>query len=312
MMDARAFRAVRPKGIWAAVLLPLTAGQAIDWGALADEVAILAESGVAGVYTNGTASEFHGQTEGEFDRVSEVVAATARARAVRFQIGVSNTNARIARDRLARVADLRPDAAQFILPDWWPPSTAEIADFVAGMTSAAPAVPLVLYNPPHAKRRLAVAEIAALRDATPALVGAKLAGGDDAWYAEARSALTDFSVFVPGHFVASGRQAGASGSYSNIACLSPSGAVRWWRQIEADPEAALELEARINAFLVAEVIPLRARYGLSDAALDKAMAAAGGWGPITPQLLWPYRGAPDDVVAHLAAAARGAIPELFR
>ena len=48
--------------------------------------------------------------------------------------------------------------------------------------------------------------------------------GDAAWYAEARLALTNFSVFVPGHFIASGRPAGAS--YSNIACLSPSGAVR--------------------------------------------------------------------------------------
>ena len=180
------------------------------------------------------------------------------------------------------------------------------------MTAAAPTLPLVLYNPPHAKRRLAVAEIAALRDATPALVGAKLAGGDAAWYAEARSALTDFSVFVPGHFVASGRQAGASGSYSNIACLSPSGAVRWWQQIEVDPEAALDLQRRINRFLTSHVLPLRASLGLSDSALDKAMAAAGRWGPVGPQLLWPYRGAPDDAVAHVAAAARDVMPELFQ
>ncbi len=310
-MTPAAFRALRPHGIFAAVLLPLTEAREIDWAALVDEVAILTESGVDGIYTNGTAGEFHGQTEDEFDRISEAVAAVAGRAGMPFQIGVSHTNARVARNRLARVAGLRPAAVQFILPDWWPPSLDEASDFVFGLASAAPSVPLVLYNPPHAKRRLTIAEIAALRDVAPALVGAKLPGGDAAWYAEARTRLADFSVFVPGHFIATGRRAGASGSYSNVACLSPSGAARWWRQVEADPEAALDLERRINAFLAAHVIPLRSSLCLSDAALDKAMAAAGGWGPVGPRLLWPYRGAPDDAVRSIATAARRELPELF-
>jgi dihydrodipicolinate synthase/N-acetylneuraminate lyase len=301
----------RPSGIWAALLLPVGSGGEIDWPALRAETAILCESGVAGIYTNGTAGEFHSQTEDEFDRIAEIVAEIAHGRSIAFQIGISQANGRLARERLRRVSSLRPNAVQFTLPDWWPPSPGESEDFVAGLMAAAPDIPLVLYNPPHAKRRLSLAEIASLRACAPSLIGAKLPGGDDAWFAEMRQRLPDFSVFVPGHTIASGRRAGASGSYSNIACLSPRGAVRWWDLIERDPESALAFERRIQAFLQDHVLPLRAQHGLSDAALDKAMAAAGGWGPLGPRLLWPYRGASDADVARLAQAARRDLPELF-
>lgn len=301
----------RPSGIWAAVLLPVDSRGEIDLTALREEIEILCDSGVAGLYTNGTAGEFHGQTEGEFDRLTEITAKIARRRGIAFQIGISQTNARVARERLRRIATLRPDAVQFTLPDWWPPSWAEIEDFVSGMMEVAPDVPLVFYNPPHAKRRLSLVEIAQLRARTSSLVGAKLPGGDEAWSAEMRRCLPDFSVFVPGHTIASGRMAGASGSYSNIACLSPRGAVRWWELIERDPDAALALERRIQSFLHIHVLPLRSKYGLSDAALDKAMAAAGAWGPTGPRLLWPYRGASSDDVVELGRAARRDLPELL-
>jgi len=301
----------RPSGIWAAVLLPVDSKGEIDWPALREEIEILCESGVAGLYTNGTAGEFHSQTEGEFDCIAEIVADISRRHAIRFQIGISQTNARLARERLRRITSLRPNAVQFTLPDWWPPSSAEVEDFIAGLSATAPNMPLVLYNPPHAKRRLSLAEIAELRAKTPSLIGAKLPGGDADWFAEMRARLPDLSVFVPGHAIASGRLAGASGSYSNIACLSPRGAARWWNLIQEDREAALELEQRIKAFLETNVLPLRVKYGLSHAALDKAMAAAGSWGPVGPTLLWPYRGAAMNDVTDLAKMARRHLPDLF-
>jgi dihydrodipicolinate synthase/N-acetylneuraminate lyase len=309
-MTSRA-RHQRPSGIWAAVLLPVDSGGEIDWPALREEIEILCDSGVAGLYTNGTAGEFHSQTESEFDRIAEIVADIAQRNGIAFQIGISQTNARLARERLRRIASLRPHGVQFTLPDWWPPSAPEIEDFVIGLMEAAPEIALVLYNPPHAKRRLSLAEIAHLRARTPTLIGAKLPGGDEAWFAEMRQCLPDFSVFVPGHTIASGQLAGASGSYSNIACLSPRGAVRWWELIEWDADAALALERRIQSFLQSHVLPLRSKFGLSDAALDKAMAAAGAWGPTGPRLLWPYRGASADDVVELARAARHDLPELL-
>jgi dihydrodipicolinate synthase/N-acetylneuraminate lyase len=303
--------AFMPRGIWGAVLLPVDGAGGIDWGALSEQVAILCASDLAGIYTNGTAGEFHSQTEAEFDRLSELVAGVAAKAGKPFQIGVSNSNARLARERLARITALGPDAVQITLPDWWPPSVGEVQRFVEGMQAAAGDVPLVLYNPPHAKVGLSLAQIAGLRDRAPGLVGAKLAGGDAGWYEERRRVLAGFSVFVAGHTVAFGRPLGADGAYSNVACLSPNGAVWHWRLIESDPAAAVAFEARFREFLTTWMLPLAARHGLSDAALDKLMAAAGGWGPVGPQLLWPYGGASADDVARVGDAARRDLPELF-
>lgn len=299
------------EGIWGAVLLAVDAGGDIDWPATDEAISVLAASGVRGVYTNGTACEFHNQTEAEFDRLSEMTAQRARQAGVPFQIGVCHSNPRVSRERLRRIAALDPDAVQIVLPDWWPPSLADAVRFVAGMEAEAGGIPLVLYNPPHAKRSLTIAEIATLKRAAPSLIGTKLAGGDAAWYDELRARLPDMAVFIPGHFMATGCRDGGRGSYSNVACLSPRGAVRWWDQYLADPKAALAFEPRVVSFINAHMIPLRDREGLSNVALDKAMAAAGGWGPIGPRLLWPYASASDEAVTAIAAAARRELPELF-
>jgi len=299
----------RPRGIWGAVILPVTGGDGIDMGALGELVDILCGTGVAGIYTNGTAAEFFNQTEAEFDAITDLVLARAGRAGVPVQIGVSNSNPRVARARLARIAGSGAVAAQITLPDWWPPSAEEQGRFIDGMIEASDGLPLILYNPPTAKVRLDVPGIAALR--RPSLVGVKVAGGDADWYAQRRAMLGDMSVFVAGHTVAFGQPLGADGAYSNVACLSPQGAVRQWEMIETDPEAALDLEARFRRFLHATMIPLARDHGLSDAALDKAMAAAGGWGPVGPDLLWPYSGATPELVAQVRDCARDLLPDLM-
>lgn len=301
----------RPAGIWGAAMLPVTAAGDVDFGALAEELEILAASPLAGIYSNGTAAEFHNQTEDEFDRFSEMLATAMRRAGKPFQIGVSNSNARVARARLHRIAALHPDGVQITLPDWWPPSEVEQVRFVAGMAEAGAGLPMILYNPGHAKVRLRLEQIAALRAAVPALVGAKLAGGDAEWYAERRRLLPGFSVFVAGHTVAFGRPLGADGAYSNVACLSPAVAVRIWDMAADNPAGAQALEARFRDFLVAHVIPLARDHGISDAGLDKAMAAAGGWGPVGPRLLWPYSHASEVQVAALRVAAREMLPDFL-
>jgi dihydrodipicolinate synthase/N-acetylneuraminate lyase len=249
------------------------------------------------------------QTEDEFDRLSALVAEEANRAGIPFQIGISQSNPRVAHERLRRAVRLSPSAVQFTLPDWWPPSDDEILRFAKSLAETAPGLPLVLYNPPHAKRRLALEDIARLRDAVPTLIGAKLPGGDDNWFDEMRRLLPGFSVFVPGHTLATGYAWGAHGSYSNVACLSPKGAMSWWRQILSGALGAIEMQVRVQAFLSDHVLPFRARYRVSDAALDKAMAAAGGWGNIGPRLLWPYSSVPDVEIAPLAMAARARFPE---
>ena len=301
----------QPQGIWGTILLPITEHDEIDWGALAEELDVLAASGLAGIYANGTAGEFHNQTEAEYERLASLVAQKAQAAGMPFQIAVSNTNPRIARERLRRLQPLQPSAAQFTLPDWWVPSAPELEQFMAGLQEAAGDIPLILYNPPQAKLRLSLAQIAELRRLAPNLVGAKLPGGDAAWYAERRRLLPNFSVFVPGHTVAFGRPLGADGAYSNVACLGPLGAQHHWQLSATAPEAAGELERRIQQFMAQHVLPLVGSHGLSHPALDKMMAEVGAWGPVRARMLWPYASAPQDAIARARAALRELLPEFI-
>jgi len=297
-------------GTWGTIMLPLNEDDSIDFGALDVEVDILLSAGLAGLYANGTAGEFHAQTEDEFDRVSLLVAERCGREKVPFQLGVSHMSAQISRERLRRVKALAPGAVQVILPDWVPVTPAEAETFLVTMAELADPIGLVLYNPGHAKRPLDPAGVARLRARVPGLVGVKTPDGNASWYATLRRALPDFSVFVPGHHLATGILQGASGSYSNVACLSPRGAQAWCAQMRREPARALAFERRLLAFFQEYVAPLTAQ-GVCPAAIDKALCCAGGWCGLSPRLRWPYRSVDAETVEQLARAARAQLPELW-
>jgi dihydrodipicolinate synthase/N-acetylneuraminate lyase len=140
-------------------------------------------------------------------------------------------------------------------------------------------------------------------------VGVKVAG-DDAFYSSLHAAAPDLLIFAPGHELAHARRLGAAGSYSNVACLGPAGALAWEKQMTSDPAGADELGRRIMAFFDRCIAPLKAQ-GYSNTALEKTLAAIGGWAPVGTRVRWPYAWVPDETVATLAPLARAALPELF-
>jgi 4-hydroxy-tetrahydrodipicolinate synthase len=296
-------------GTWGTLLLPIAADDAILWDRLAEEIDVLTAAGVDGIYSNGTAGEFYTESEDEFDRVQEMLAACSERAGMPFQIGASHTSAQTTLGRVRRARQWHPSAIQVILPDWYPLNPEEVLDFLERIAAAAAPVGIVVYNPPHAKRVLPPAEWLELARRLPNLVGVKVGGGDAAWYAA--MAATGLSVFVPGHALATGVARGAAGAYSNVACLSPRGAKRWNQLMFSDPPAALRLEARIQAFQNEFVLPFRDRLGVSNAALDKLLAYVGDWAPVGLRLRWPYRAIDEADAAGLRAVARQRLPELF-
>jgi dihydrodipicolinate synthase/N-acetylneuraminate lyase len=296
------------RGVWATVLLRVREDGGIDLDAIAGQVAAHAPAGVDGVYCNGTATEFHCQTEEQFEAVSRATASAARAAGLPFQIGAAHPLPHGALSRVALAASLMPAAIQVTLPDWTPVDLDTAIRFLRACAETADGVPLVLYNPPHARTALDPRGFARLAESVPALAGIKCGGGDDAWYAAMAPVFDRLSVFIPGHHYATGVLRGAHGSYSNMACLSPTAATRWAVLTRADPDAARSTEVRIAAFMAEAIAPILAA-GHQGYAVDKAMAAAGGWTPITPRLLWPCAGLGETEVARIAAAARRHIPE---
>src|SRR5687768_6110633 len=125
-------------------------------------------------------------------------------------------------------------------------------------SEASDGVPLVLYNPPHAKRVLAPIELASILRQVPQVVGVKLADGDARWYAEAARQLDEWALYIPGHHLASGVRHGiAAGAFSNVACLSPAGAQCWTDLMTTDIKQALDIERRLCSFMDEHVVPFR-------------------------------------------------------
>jgi dihydrodipicolinate synthase/N-acetylneuraminate lyase len=304
----RPLTSVDLRGVWASVLLPLGTDDSIDFDRLKQQLDTLLTAGLDGVYAHGTAGEFQTLTEREFDRINELLTAASETASLPFQLGASHPSAQVSLDRVRRAAALSPSAIQVILPDWLPLNDSEATAFLTGVADAADGVPLVLYNPPHAKTRVGPELLADLAHAVPTLVGLKSAGGDKEWFD--RALESGLSLFVPGHFLASMTRLGAHGSYSNVAALSPAGAVRWYQQIRADPEAALDLERRIGEFFGEHIAPLQSA-GLSNPALDKFLAAVGGWADVGTRVRWPMTFATEGQAEAARPAARRLLPELF-
>jgi 4-hydroxy-tetrahydrodipicolinate synthase len=302
--------ATAPTGTWGTLLLPVEPDDSICWTRLSGEIDALIASGVDGIYSNGTACEFYAQSEDEFDRIHALLAGKCARAGMAWQAGASHMSAQAALARVQRVRGLRPSAIQVILPDWFPVSNEEAARFLQRVAEEAAPVPLVLYNPPHAKRGLSPADFGALARAVPTLIGVKVAHSGEEWCSAFLRECPALSLFVPGHELATGVRHGAHGAYSNVACLSPSGAMRWNRLMFTDPAAALDLEARIQRFMAGHVLPFRAR-GIANQGLDKLLAAIGGWAEVGTRLRWPYSWIPEEEAVKLRPAAREAMPELF-
>ena len=299
------------RGNWATLLLPINADDSIDYNRLADELDYMIQAKPDGIYSNGTAGELHNQTETEFDKVQEIMAHKCHAARIPFQVGANHPFPLVSLQRVQRMVALKPAAFQVILPDWVSTGMSEQVSFLQKMAEAANGIPLVLYNPPHAKKVLHPADYGRLQQLVPQLIGIKVAGGDATWYEEMRVYGANLSVFVPGHFLATGVQEGVgAGAYSNVACISPKGAQGWWQLMQTDLTQALDIQQRILQFFDACIVPYK-NAGYSNPALDKFLAAVGGWSNIGTRLRWPYKWIPEEEVASARKVCKELLPEFF-
>lgn len=299
------------RGNWGTLLLPIEPDDSIDFSRLSSEIDALIAAAVNGIYSNGTAGEFHTQTEAEFDQVSQQLAEKCNAAKMPFQIGISHAVPAVMLNRIRRTRTLKPSAYQVILPDWVTLTNEEALNFLSRISEEAHPVPLVLYNPPHAKRVLSPAAYQHLFDAVPALISVKLLDGDREWYEQMKPLAGRAAIFVPGHHLATGVQQGvAAGAYSNVACINPGAAQQWWQLMQTDIKEALQVQNTIQSFFDACIVPY-AQKGFSNPALDKLLAAVGAWSPVGTRLRWPYQWIPEADVPDVRRKAQQYLPGWF-
>jgi 4-hydroxy-tetrahydrodipicolinate synthase len=301
-------------GNWATLLLATDNKGIINYAQLAHEIDVLIASNPNGIYSNGTAGEFYSQTEEEFDRISLMLSEKCEKSGTPYQIGVSHMSPQISLERLKRIRHLRPGAVQVILPDWFPVTLEEAISFLQEMEDEADGISLILYNPPHAKMKLNPEDWTALKMHIPSLAGLKVfdQNADMDWYQRMNQNSKELSVFIPGHRLATGIKLGAHGAYSNMACLNPFVAQKWYEMISTDLQAALELESRINQFMSGLIAPFITELHYPNHACDRFMARLGGWADVGSKLRWPYRSIPDDLAEGVRQKAIQIIPEFFK
>ena len=299
------------QGTWSTLLLPLDDSENIRWDGIESQLDALARAQIDGIYFNGTAGEFFSQTDEEFIRLATMVANFCHNGNIPFQIGAAHPQAIDTLKRIKESRHLSPGAFQIILPEWTPLNWEELNRFLERVIAAAHPIPIVLYNPPYAQKILKPEEWSEISARFPALIGIKVAGGDATWHEEMRPVSNSLSVFVAGTQLASGLVHGcASGSYSNVVCLSPKGACEWEQRMRSDPEIALQQEAQIQNVFADALSPFRHRY--SNTALDKALATCGGWAEgLTTNVRWPLSKIPTDEIESLATQFRAGLPFLF-
>ena len=299
------------RGNWGTVLLPVNADESFNYLRLSEEVDYLIGAKLDGLYTNGTAGEFHNQTEDEFDKIQSIIADKCHTAGMPFQIGAGHPCPIISLRRIERTVALKPDAFQVILPDWVILNEEEQILFLKKIAETAGEIPIVLYNPPHAKHVLASQEYEKIIKEIPQLIGIKVAGGDKDWYDVMRPLSSKISIFIPGHFLASGiKNKVARGAYSNVACLSPHGSQQWWELMQKNPDEALSIQTHILEFFEECIVPYK-NAGYSNPALDKFLAAIGGWSDVGTRLRWPYKWIPADEIAPARKKAMKYLPDFF-
>ncbi len=300
-------------GNWATLLLATDHKGDIDFSRLNDEIDVLIDSQLNGIYSNGTAGEFYSQTDDEFLQISELLALKCEKKGIPFQIGISHMSPQISLHRLKMIKYLKPGAVQVILPDWFPPTLEECTIFLKKILSESGEINLVLYNPPHAKKQLQPEEWQVLKKEIPALVGVKVfdRNSDVEWYKRVKDNREGISVFIPGHNLATGITLGAQGAYSNVSCLNPGAAQKWYQLMRTDMSQALELEQRIKHFMKTLIEPFITQHYFSNQACDRFMALVGGWADVGTSLRWPYKSIPEDLAGDVRRKAANIIPEFF-
>jgi 4-hydroxy-tetrahydrodipicolinate synthase len=238
----------RLASVVAITVTPFDADGAIDEKNYAAIVDRMVEGGVSVVTPNGNTSEFYTLSAAETERALSITVDTVGDRAaiiagVGHDVGTAVAAARFADRAGAQGVMIHQPVHPYVSLDGW-------VDYHRAIASSVPELSVVLYvrNP-----RIGGAQIAALADACPNVVGVKYAVPDPVRFASvARDAGLDRLTWVaglaelsaPGYFAV-----GATGFTSGLANVAPQLSVQFFRCLQAGEfGAAMEIWEFVRGF----------------------------------------------------------------
>lgn len=295
------------KGMWISVPTEWDEHCEFDEKTFREDIALLIESGVHGLYTTGSTGEFYTLDWEEYTRVTDVFLDETAGK-VPVQVGANwfNTRDTIARIRYAR--DKGADAVQFCFPCWMTSCMDDYDQFIIDLHEAVPDIALVHYNVAHTKTLFRGTDYRRIIDRVPTLIGTKAAVPvvDFLELQVMASELQHFSgeqTFPMLHLY------GSQGMYTSWYMMNPSLFHRYYDLcVEGSYAEAVEISLRLTKWHENAVIPL-INLGYKHAVLDKAFVEIGGWLPGNRRTRKPYRPLPDDLFSQLKHITEDIMPE---
>jgi len=295
--------------MWAAMPLPWNASGSLDTGALGEMVARYRAAGLPGAYCTGTDGEFHTLELDEFEPVIDAFAAAARRVGLPVQAGTGWVTLRGAIERTRYARDRGIDVVQVVPPFWVVVNDWERVRFYEALSSAVPDVAILIYNTERIGKVLNAAQVKAIADMVPAVIGTKYDGWDPAEFLQT-TRVTPGLVHMP---VDVG--IGPSARYPSLALcswianLNPVWTRDWWNAIERGDWTEVDRRTFLAKGLIAEW-EMSTGHLTASAALAKVCARVGILPEMPLHVRPPYRAGTEGDVELLRALIAEKYPEL--
>lgn len=268
-------------GVYAAVLTPRLADDAIDIPALRGLLTFLVERGVNGFALNGATGEFCLTTPLQLDRMLTVARDVLGPRAnILCGVGAAGVHGCA---ELVAVA-LRHGVQGLLLPmPFFFPYQAEDLHAFCKVVAAATTLPVLLYNLPQFTSGLSKETVRQLIADVPNIVGIKDSSGSldilrhlTAEGPEAVRVVGNDSALAPAL-----REGMCDGVVSGVACVLPELILSLYGN---DPSsAAFEMQALLLSEFLQQLDPLPTPWGLKWAAQARGLLTASFAQPVAPQ-----------------------------
>jgi 4-hydroxy-tetrahydrodipicolinate synthase len=295
--------------MWAAMPLPWNADGSLDAGALTAMVERYRAAGLPGAYCTGTDGEFHTLELDEFCAVIDAFAGAAERVGLPVEAGTGWVTQRGAIERTRYARDRGIDTVQVVPPFWVVVNDAERIRFYDALSAAVPDVGILVYNTERIGRVLDAAQVKALADAVPAIIGSKYDGWDPVEFA-AICAATPSLVHMP---VDVG--IGPSAAYPSralcswMANLNPAWTMEWWAAIDRGDWVEADRRTAYAKGLIGDWEGITGHLTASSA-LAKLCARVGILPEMPLRVRPPYQAGTEGDVARLRALIDTRYPDL--
>lgn len=303
------------KGIWAGVTLSWNEDYTLDERAFRENLSRLCACKVHGIYTTGSTGEFYVLDFSEFRSVVDITMEVVAPSGIPVQIGCCADNTRTVQRQVEYAARSGADGVQIVIPYWMELTDAEVAQYLKDVSTVAPAMPLVHYNIPRAKRFLAGMDYRRALEVASSLIGVKFtfAGSHFGELQQSLQLTPELSFFVGEDLLVSAMQLGVRGSYSSMVCTNPSFMQELFALAEGRQwDEAISKQLHLARFFrELGLLMEKLNLGGIDPVADKGLAVASGFFTGHQRTRAPYIGWSDAGVAQVRAWLNEHYPEFM-